>query len=63
MERISGEINKAVLDDNWKPSKVKDLKISHLFYVGDVLLFGEASLSDLEKIMNVHNKIANESGL
>ena len=52
-----------MLEGNWKPIRVKDLKISHTFYADDVLLFGEARLNNLEGIMRVLNNFSNESGL
>lgn len=59
MERLSRDIDKAVLEGNWKSIRVKDMKISRTFYADDVRLFGEARLNNLEGIMRVLNNVSN----
>ena len=52
LERLSQRINKSVEEDNCKPFTVRKngLKISHLYFADDMLLFAEASLEQMNRV-------------
>jgi len=47
----------------WKPINVKGLKISHIFYVEDVVFFGKAELEPLNFILHTVDDFSSKSGL
>lgn len=55
IERLSNLINREVDKGNWKPIRFgRDKpKISHLFFVNDVILFVEAYLRQVNVLQNV----------
>lgn len=52
IERFAHKINLAVSEGQWKPIKIarKCPELSHLFFIDDVMLFAEASLSQVQVI-------------
>ena len=65
MEKLSSLISKKVEDGHWKPVSIwrGGLKISHLFFAADILLFARAKVSQIAVIMQVLNDFAEASGL
>lgn len=57
MERLIHRINLTVSKGDWKPIKVgrKCPKLSHFFFADDIILFVEASLSQVKVIRQVFN--------
>lgn len=64
LERLSQIINKSVEDGRWKPFTVRrnGLKISHLCFADDMLLFAEASVDQMNKIHQCLDEFCAASG-
>lgn len=58
MEFLSFPISTHVNNNNWKPFSLKnsDLKVSHLFFVDDVLIFAKADSLSIPSIKNILNE-------
>lgn len=64
LERLTQLIDASVTSKHWKPLAIlRDLSISHLFYVDDVFLFGQASNSNLQGMIAILQEFVNLSGL
>ncbi|XP_057451938.1 uncharacterized protein LOC130743727 [Lotus japonicus] len=65
MERLAHSIGDAVSSGAWKPIKLSrnGPPISHLFFADDLLLFGEATLDQMECIMGCLNGFCSASGM
>ena len=64
LERLSQIINRRVEENSWKPFSVRrnGLKISHLCFADDMLLFTEASLEQLEIVSQCMDMFCSTSG-
>ncbi|XP_057432959.1 uncharacterized protein LOC130725784 [Lotus japonicus] len=65
MERLAHSIGDAVGSGAWKPIKLSrnGPPISHLFFADDLLLFGEATVDQMECIMGCLNAFCSASGM
>lgn len=64
LERLSHMIEGKVASKLWKPLRIsKDVSISHLFYADDVFLFGAASISNIDVMLQCLHDFGKTSGL
>jgi hypothetical protein len=65
MERLGAMISKSVREGIWKPMQIcKDgTKLSHLFFVDDVLLFTKATVTQAQVVKGVLDQFCSMSGL
>ncbi|XP_057418459.1 uncharacterized protein LOC130712657 [Lotus japonicus] len=65
MERLAHSIGDAVSSGAWKPIKLSrnGPPISHLFFADDLLLFGEATVAQMECVMGCLNGFCSASGM
>lgn len=65
MERLAHRINDSIVCGDWKPIKLSrnGPPISHLFFVDDLLLLGEASLEQMEVISACLEEFCLASGM
>lgn len=65
MEYLSIQIQEAVSSNLWKPFKIRshDLKISHLLFIDDIILFTQAGTISLQTIKTILDNFCNTSGM
>ncbi|XP_031120628.1 uncharacterized protein LOC116023758 [Ipomoea triloba] len=65
MERLAYDIHNKVATGTWKPIKISrgGIGISHLFFVDDLMLFGEASEKQAKTMIDCLNNFSAASGL
>lgn len=63
MDKLLHLIEHEVHSKNWKSMKLgrKGSRISHLMFVDDLLLFGEAAKIQMECVINILNKFCRKS--
>ena len=64
IERLGHVINQAVSEGKWKPIKLsrRGPPLSHLFFADDLILFAEASESQIVTVMECLDLFCNSSG-
>lgn len=64
MDKLSHLIEQEIWRKNWKASKLgrHDAMISHLMFVDDLLLFGEATKNQMNYVMNTLNLFCSMPG-
>lgn len=64
MERLTHMIEEAVERKIWLPLKVgrHGSSVSHLLFVNDLLIFAEASISQIDSILKILNDFCDVSG-
>lgn len=63
MEVLTQIINKNVATNKWSPVKIKDIKLSHLLYADDVLLFAKVNKKTIKAINSSLKDFMSFSGL
>ncbi|GLT34655.1 hypothetical protein SLA2020_091580 [Shorea laevis] len=65
MEKLSHMIQSRVASNSWKPFHISrgGLALAHLFFADDLMLFYNASLAQVEMVMECLNEFAEVSGL
>ncbi|GLT96250.1 hypothetical protein SLE2022_138910 [Rubroshorea leprosula] len=65
MERLAHMIQRRVASRTWQPFKLSrgGVSLSHLFFADDLMLFAQASIAQLDIIMDCLNQFAKSSGL
>lgn len=64
METLHHKIARAVAGHRWKPCKAnrRGPPVAHLFFADDMLLFGEASVTQAEVMENILNEFCSSLG-
>jgi len=63
MEQLSRLIDIEVNQKEWTPFSIRGFSISHVFYADDVVLFGRASIENVNKMLGVLSEFGRASRL